>query len=83
MDDETLASYIREYRKTGDVVLRAKWMRDGARTLTEAARQLRAFACEIDGLAQAGVELDHPVEDDYAILIRPDDPDPPRPYEED
>ena len=74
---------MREYRETGDVILRAKRTMDGARTLAVAAQQLRAFAGEIDELAEAGFELDHPVEDDYAILIRPDDPGAPRRYDED
>jgi hypothetical protein len=81
--DETLASYMKEYRETGDVILRAKWTMDGAHTLAAAAQQLRAFATEIDELARAGFELGQAVEDDYAILIRPDDPDPPHPYDED
>jgi hypothetical protein len=53
---------------------------DGARTLAEAAKQVRALANEIEELSQEGFELSAPVEDDYAFLIRPDDPDPPRPY---
>ena len=56
---------------------------DGARTLAEAAKQVRALANEIEELSQEGFELGAPVEDDYALLIRPDDPDPPRPYEDD
>ena len=83
MDEKRLAEYMREYRETGDVCLRAKWTMDGARPLREGAEQLRGFAAEIEELAQEGFELGQPVEDDYAILIRPDDPDPPRPYDED
>jgi hypothetical protein len=83
MDKKDLAEYMRQYRETGNVLLRAKWTMDGARTLDEAAKQVRALANEIEELSQEGFELGAPVEDDYAFLIRPDDPDPPRPYDDD
>ena len=83
MDKKRLAEYMRQYRETGDVLLRAKWTMDGARTLVEAAKQVREFANEIEELSQEGFELGAPVEDDYAFLIRPDDPDPPPPDEDD
>ena len=83
MDKKDLAEYMRQYQETGNVLLRAKWTMDGARTLAEAAKQIRSFANEIEELSQEGFELGAPVEDDYAFLIRPDDPDPPRPYEDD
>lgn len=83
VDEKQLAEYMRQYRETGDVCLRAKWTMDGASTLAEAAKQVRAFAEEIEDLAREGFELRAPVEDDYAFLIRPDDPDPPRPYDDD
>ena len=82
MEEKRLAEYMREYRETGNVCLRAKWTMDGAETLAEAARQVRGFAEEIDELAREGFELGGPVQDDYAFLIRPDDPDPPRPDED-
>jgi len=83
VNEKQLAEYMRQYRETGDVCLRAKWTMDGASTLAEAAKQVRAFAEEIEDLAREGFELRAPVEDDYAFLIRPDDPDPPRPYDDD
>ena len=83
MDKKDLAEYMRQYRETGNVLMRAKWTMDGARTLSEAAKQVRALANEIEELSQEGFELGAPVEDDYAFLIRPDDPNPPRPYEDD
>lgn len=83
MDEKDLAEYMRQYRETGNVLLRAKWTMDGAQTLAEAAKQVRALANEIDELFREGFELGAPVEDDYAFLVRPDDPDPPRPYEDD
>jgi hypothetical protein len=83
MDKKQLAEYMRQYSETGDVCLRAKWTMDGARTLAEAAKQVRAFADEIEDLAREGFELGGPVEDDYAFLIRPDDPDPPQPSDDD
>jgi hypothetical protein len=78
MDEKQLAGYMRQYRETGDVCIRAKWTMDGAQTLAEAAKRVRAFADEIEDLAREGFELGAPVEDDYAFLVRPDDPDPPR-----
>ena len=83
MDEKQLAEYMRQYRETGDVCLRAKWTMDGARTLAEAAKQVRAFAEEIEDLAREDFELGAPVEDDYAFLIRPDDPNPPHACEDD
>jgi len=83
MEEKRLAEYMREYRETGNVCLRAKWTMDGAETLAEAARQVRGFAEEIDELAREGFALGGPVQDDYAFLIRPDDPDPPHPYGDD
>lgn len=47
MDKKDLAEYMRQYRETGNVLLRAKWTMDGARTLDEAAKQVRALANEI------------------------------------
>lgn len=42
--------------------------------LAEYMRQYR----DTGNVCRVGFELGGPVEDDYAFLIRPDDPDPPR-----
>ncbi len=49
-------------------VVRAKWTMDGARTLTEAARKLRAFAADLERLEREGWQLAHEVADDYGYL---------------
>ena len=52
-------------------LIRAKWVMDGAKTLTEAAEQLRGFAEHLETAAAAGWELNDPVEDDYGFLSVP------------
>ena len=52
----------------GTEIIRAKWAMDGAKTLTEAAAQLRRFAEYLDELRRDGWELAAPVEDDYGLI---------------
>lgn len=81
---ERLQPYLREYEEFGHVTLRAKWRMDGARTLLEAADQIRDFADEVEFLAAHGFELEQPVDDDYAFLWMPESPiDPPDDDDED
>jgi hypothetical protein len=65
-----ISDYLREYRETGEILLRAKWAMDGAETLAEAAHLLRLFADELDALADAGFHLMGPVDDDYGFAHR-------------
>jgi hypothetical protein len=62
---------------------RANWTMDGATTLAEVASRFRERAEEFDELARAGFELEHPVDDDYALLVRPGEESPMRLVEED
>ena len=62
-----ISDYLREYHETGEVLLRAKWIMDGAESLAEAAEYLRTFAAEIDALAAAGFHLMGPIEDDHGF----------------
>lgn len=57
-----------EVEDDGDDVIRAKWVMDGARTLSEAARKLEAFAVELRELEESGWQLAGPVEDDYGVI---------------
>jgi hypothetical protein len=82
MDEQWLHGYMEEWRDWGHLTIRAKWTMDGATTLAEAAQRFRERAEELDQLAQAGFELDQPVCDDYAIVIRPDEESPMRLVEE-
>ncbi|HEV8536415.1 MAG TPA: hypothetical protein VGR87_11985 [Candidatus Limnocylindria bacterium] len=82
-DEAWLDDYMEQWRDYGDLTIRAKWTMDGARTLQEAAERFRERADELERLARAGFELDHAVEDDYAILIRPGEESPLRLVEED
>jgi hypothetical protein len=52
-----ISGYLKQYRDTGDVCLRAKWTMDGAETLAQAAAQLRAFADDLEALSAAGFHL--------------------------
>jgi hypothetical protein len=83
IDGQWLRECMDEWRDWGHLTLRAKWTMDGASTLTEAASRFRERATELDELAAAGFELDQPVQDDYAIVIRPGEESPMRLVEED
>src|SRR6267143_2844827 len=69
--------------RLGHLILRAKWTMDGATTLAEAAARHRGRAEELDELARAGFELEEPVHDDYAFIVRPGEESPMRLVEED
>jgi hypothetical protein len=51
--------------------LRAKWVMDGATTLTEAAAMLRAEADRIEQLGKDGWTLEGPIDDDWGFLVPP------------
>src|SRR5438034_1322410 len=74
---------MEEWRDFGYLFIRARWTMDGARTLTDAARRIRDRAETLDHLARAGFELDQPVNDDYAFIVRPGEESPMRLVEED
>jgi hypothetical protein len=72
-----ISGYLREYHECGEILLRAKWSMDGAESLAEAAGLLRAFADEIDALADAGFHLMCPIEDDYGFAHRAEEAEDP------
>jgi hypothetical protein len=49
-------------------IIRAKWTMDGAKTLSEAAEKLRAFAKELEELEGEGWQLEQEVSDDYGFI---------------
>lgn len=53
---------------TEEVVVRAKWSMEGAKTLGEAAQMLRQRALDLEGLENDGWQLKGPVEDDYGFI---------------
>ncbi|WP_043498366.1 hypothetical protein [Georgenia sp. SUBG003] len=55
-----------------DDVVRARWVMDGARTLSQAARKLEAFAQELRELEESGWQLTGPVENDHGIIRQVD-----------
>jgi hypothetical protein len=63
--------------------MRAKWTMDGATTVAEVASRFRERAEQFEELARAGFELEEPVNDDYAFLVRPGEESPMRLVEED
>jgi hypothetical protein len=83
VDAEWLHEYMEEWRDYGHLLMRAKWTMDGATTLAEAAARFRERADELDRLAHAGFELDQPVNDDYAFIVRPGEESPMRLVEDD
>jgi hypothetical protein len=68
-----LKGYRDEYAKIREILIRAKWSFDGAKTLAEAAQRLRDYAADLDGLASLGFELRDEIVDDYGFIGRPDD----------
>jgi len=53
-------------------VIRARWVMDGARTLSQAARKLEAFAQELRELEESGWQLTGPVENDHGVIQQVD-----------
>jgi len=51
--------------------IRAKWLMDGARTLGQAAKQLREYADQLERLERDGWQLTQPIDDDYGFIQRP------------
>lgn len=51
-----------------DEVIRAKWMMDGAKTLSEAATKLRKAADSLEKLEKEGWQLTQPVDEDYGFI---------------
>jgi hypothetical protein len=80
---EGLKGYLDEYAETREILIRAKWTFDGAKTLTEAAQRLRDYAASLDGLAAIGFELRDEIVDDYGFIGRPDDGGPNYPDNDD
>ena len=56
----------------GDDVIRARWVMDGARTLSQAARKLEVFAQELRELEESGWQLTAPIEDDHGSIRQVD-----------
>lgn len=50
--------------------IRAKWLFEGAETLSEAAQMLRAEADRLVELERDGWQLQDPVSDDYGLIAR-------------
>jgi hypothetical protein len=75
--------YLDEYAETREILIRAKWTFDGAKTLREAAQRLRDYAADLEGLAAIGFELRDEIDDDYGFVGRPDDGGPSYPDDDD
>ena len=82
VDGQWVRDCMEEWRDWDHLVIRAKWTMDGATTLAEAAARHRERAEELDELARAGFELEQPVDDDYALIVRPGEESPMRLVEE-
>ena len=70
---EGLKAYLDQYADLREILIRAKWTFDGAKTLAEAAQRLRDYADDLEGLAELGFELRDEIVDDYGFIGRPDD----------
>ena len=53
-----------------DMIIRAKWSIDGARTLDEAVEKLGRFAEYLKSLKASGFDLRAPIDDDYGYVHR-------------
>jgi hypothetical protein len=80
---ERLKGYLDEYAGTREILIRAKWTFDRAKTLSGAAQRLRDHAADLDGLAALGFELRGEIVDDYGFIGRPDDDGPMYPDDDD
>ena len=72
MDKADIDRHKAEIEEHGDICIRAKWTMDGATTLREAASKLRQEADWLEDLANAGFELNAPIQDDYGFVGHPD-----------
>jgi hypothetical protein len=70
-DDEDDEDYENEFPEP---IVRAKWIMDGATTLSEAATRIEGFAAWLRELEAQGWQLSGPVEDDYGYLAWTGDP---------
>lgn len=70
-----LLLYVPRKRKDGTLerIVRAKWTMDDAETIEEMARKLEQKAEYVRKLEEDGWELEHPVQDDYAFLVKKDE----------
>jgi hypothetical protein len=73
---EGLKGYLDQYADMREILIRAKWTFDGAKTLADAAQRSRDYAADLDGLAARGFELRDEIVDDYGFIGRPDDDGP-------
>lgn len=53
-----------------DEIVRAKWLMDGAKTLSEAAAMLRGAADSLEQMEAEGRQLRYPVDDDYGYIYQ-------------
>lgn len=51
-------------------LIRAKWVMDGADSLSEAAYKLRRYADSLEQMEREGWQLASPVADDYGIVTK-------------
>lgn len=51
-----------------EMLVRAKWSIDGAKTLSEAADKLEALAKELREMEADGLQLDGEIQDDYGSI---------------
>ena len=56
-----------DFMNVGEHTIRAKWCMDGARSLSECAEKLRAFAVYLERMQAEGWCMDGAVGDDYGF----------------
>jgi hypothetical protein len=72
LDDELFADDEESEDDESDDVIRARWVMDGARTLSQAAGKLEALARELRELEESGWQLAGPVENDHGVIRQVD-----------
>jgi hypothetical protein len=55
-----------------ELTIRAKWLLDGCKTLTDAANALEIYAALLRSMEAAGLQLDDEIHDDYGFVYTED-----------
>jgi RecJ-like exonuclease len=67
-DEEEDESLDHKDEDEEEIIIRAKWVMDGAATLDEAIQKLNEYSNYLEELKNQGYELCDPIEDDYGFL---------------
>jgi hypothetical protein len=69
-NEETPTSETPTEEEEEEVIIRAKWIMDGAKTIDEAVHKIKGFIVYLESLKEEGWELRQPINDDYGFLYK-------------